>query len=124
MEQNHQTVAAGESLTFDWATDNPGVFMYHCRAAPVIMHIADRMFGAIIVAPEGGRPAAREYVLVQNEFYGAGGAYQAMLNDPPDVVAFNGSAFRYKTTPLPASGNELVRIFIVNAGPTPSRPLT
>ncbi|MEO8571679.1 MAG: multicopper oxidase domain-containing protein [Chloroflexota bacterium] len=115
--KNYQIVAAGASFTFEWTADYPGVFMYHCGAPPVIMHIADGMFGAIIVDPKGGRPPAREYVLVQSEFYGTGGAYQAMLDNPPDVVAFNGQAFRYKTTPLTVSGSELVRIFIVNAGP-------
>lgn len=115
--KNYQSVAVGESFTFEWTADYPGVFMYHCGTPPVIMHIADGMFGAIIVDPKGGRPAAREYILVQSEFYGTGGNYQAMLNNPPDVVAFNGQALRYKTTPLPVKAGELLRIFIVNAGP-------
>lgn len=115
--KNYQVVNPAATFTFDWTADYPGVFMYHCGAPPVIMHIADGMFGAIIVDPKGGRPTAREYVLVQSEFYGTGGDYKAMLSNSPDVVAFNGQAFRYKTTPLAVSGSELVRIFIVNAGP-------
>jgi nitrite reductase (NO-forming) len=115
--RNYQTVAPGASFTFDWTADYPGVFMYHCGAPPVIMHIADGMFGAVIVDPKDGRPPAREYLFVQSEFYGSGGDYQAMLNKPPDVVAFNGQAFRHRATPLPVSASELLRIFIVNAGP-------
>ena len=118
--RNYQEVAPGASFSFDWTASYPGVFMYHCGAVPVLMHIADGMYGPIIVDPKGGRPPAREYVLVQGEFYGSGGEYAKMLNSPPDVVCFNGQALRYKTTPLVAKAGELVRIFIVNAGPNSS----
>jgi nitrite reductase (NO-forming) len=82
--------------------------------------MADGMYGAVIVDPKGGRPTAREYLLVQSEFSGSGGEYAKMLSNPPDFVVFNGQANRYKTTPLAASVGELVRIFIVNAGPNAS----
>ena len=118
MEQEPPDGCAGSVVHVRLDGRLPGVFVYHCGAVPVIMHIADGMFGGIIVDPKGGRLAAREYILVQGEFYGTGGDYQAMINNPPDVVAFNGQAFRYKTTPLPVSASELLRIFIVNAGPS------
>lgn len=118
--KNYQEVAPGASASFAWTASYPGVFMYHCGAAPVLMHMADGMYGAVIVDPKGGRPAAREYLLVQSEFYGAGGEYTKMLSAPPDFVVFNGQANRYKTTPLTATAGELVRIFIVNAGPNSS----
>ena len=116
--KNYQEVAAGSSFTFEWTARHPGVFMYHCGTPPVLMHIGDGMYGAIIVDPKAGRPKAREYVVVQSEFYGSGGDYNAMMNNPPDVVCFNGQAFRYKTTPLKASVGELVRFFVMNAGPS------
>jgi nitrite reductase (NO-forming) len=116
----YQEVAPGASASFDWTAKYPGVFMYHCGAAPVLMHMADGMYGMAIVDPKGGRPPAREYVIVQSEFYGSGGEYAKMLNDPPDVVVFNGQALRYKATPLLATAGELVRLFIVNAGPNSS----
>jgi nitrite reductase (NO-forming) len=116
----YQEVAPGASFSFDWTAKYPGVFMYHCGAAPVLMHMADGMYGMVIVDPKGGRPKAREYVIVQSEFYGSGGEYAKMLNDPPDLVVFNGQAFRYKTTPLAANAGELVRLFIINAGPNSS----
>ena len=118
--KNYQEIAPGASSAFDWTASYPGVFMYHCGAAPVLMHMADGMYGAIIVDPKGGRPTAREYLLVQSEFYGSGGEYAKMLNNPPDFVVFNGQANRYKTTPLAATAGELVRIYIVNAGPNSS----
>jgi nitrite reductase (NO-forming) len=116
----YQEVAPGASASFDWTAKYPGVFMYHCGAAPVLMHIADGMYGMAIVDPKGGRPTAREYVIVQSEFYGSGGEYTKMLSDQPDCVAFNGQAFRYKTTPLVAKAGELVHLFLVNAGPNSS----
>jgi nitrite reductase (NO-forming) len=118
--KNYQEVAPGASFAFKWTASYPGVFMYHCGAAPVLMHMADGMYGAIIVDPKGGRPAAREYLLVQSEFYGSGGEYTKMLSNPPDFVVFNGQANRYKATPLTAKVGELVRVYIVNAGPNSS----
>lgn len=116
--KNYQAVDPGTSFSFDWTARYPGVFMYHCGTPPVLMHIGDGMYGAVIVDPKDGRPTAREFVVVQSEFYGAGGDYKAMLNNPPDVVCFNGQAFRYKTTPLTAKAGELVRFFVMNAGPS------
>jgi nitrite reductase (NO-forming) len=115
--KNYQEVKPGTSFSFDWTAEHAGVFMYHCGTPPVLMHIGDGMYGAVIVDPKDGRPTAREYVVVQSEFYGAGGDYNAMLGNPPDVVCFNGQAFRYKATPLTASAGELVRLFVMNAGP-------
>lgn len=116
-DKNYQDVKPGDTFSFDWTAADPGVFMYHCGTQPVLLHVGDGMYGAVIVDPKDGRPKAREYLLVQSEFYGAGGDYQALLNDLPDVVAFNGQAFRYRDAPLPVTAGELLRIFIVNAGP-------
>jgi nitrite reductase (NO-forming) len=113
----YQTVAPGATASFDWQAQYPGVFMYHCGAPPVLMHIGDGMYGVVIVDPAAGRAPAREYVIVQSEFYGSGGDYAKMLNDPPDFVVFNGQANRYKAAPLEAKVGEVVRLFLVNAGP-------
>ncbi len=113
----YQEVAPGATFSFDWTAREPGVFMYHCGTNPVIMHIGDGMYGMVIVDPKAGRPAAREYAIVQSEFYGTGGQVAKMLNDPPDYVVFNGQANRYKAAPLTAKAGELVRLFFVNAGP-------
>ncbi|MGH2512381.1 MAG: multicopper oxidase domain-containing protein [Candidatus Limnocylindrales bacterium] len=118
--KNYQEVPPGTSASFSWTADYPGVFMYHCGTVPVLMHIGDGMYGAIVVDPKAGRAAAREYVIVQSEFYGTGGDYAKMLNSPPDYVVLNGQANRYKTAPLPAKAGELVRLFVVNAGPNSS----
>lgn len=66
---NYQEVAPGKSFSFDWQALVPGVFMYHCGTAPVIEHLANGMYGEIIVDPASGWAPATEYSLVQSEFY-------------------------------------------------------
>ena len=101
--------------------------MYHCGTPPVLAHIANGMYGAIVVDPVGGwQPAAdRSYVLVGSEWYlnGDGKAAPAGLDMDkarhmqPDFVTWNGYAGQYKTNPLPAEVGENVRFFVVAAGP-------
>lgn len=122
---NYQEVAPGKSFSFDWQANYPGVFMYHCGAPTVIYHMANGMYGAIIVDPAQGWAPAQEYVLVQSEFYtsqlpdGSYAADPAKLDSGiPDYVVFNGYVNQYKTAPLTAKAGQRIRIFIVNAGPT------
>jgi nitrite reductase (NO-forming) len=100
--------------------------MYHCGTGPVLEHIANGMYGAVIVEPAEARPPAREYVLVQSEFYlkkaAEGDAWDGdmarMLAVQPDFVVFNGAALQYQQAPLPAAPGERIRLHVVNAGPT------
>jgi nitrite reductase (NO-forming) len=122
---NYKTILPGESFSFKWTANLPGVFMYHCGTAPVLHHIANGMYGAIVVDPATPLEPAREYVLVQSEFYakaGAGGSWDAdmekMKAARPDLLAFNGVAFQYRDKPLVATAGERIRLYIVNAGPT------
>ncbi len=124
-DKNYQPVAPGETATFDWVARFPGVFMYHCGVPPVLMHIANGMYGAIVVEPDGLAPA-REYVLVSSEFYPGPkpvdgvleGSLDAMLSAHPTYVVFNGVANQYQTAPLEARPDELIRLWVMNAGPT------
>jgi nitrite reductase (NO-forming) len=124
-DQNYQPVDPGQTLTFDWVARFPGVFMYHCGVPPVLMHIANGMYGAIIVEPEGLEPA-REYVMVSSEFYpGTAKERGALTGDltrmnevDPEYVVFDGGFDRYAAAPLVARPNELIRLWVVNAGPT------
>jgi len=125
-DKNYQPVAPGETLTFDWVARFPGVFMYHCGVPPVLHHIANGMYGAIIVEPEGLDPA-REFVLTSSEFYAGDrpnadglleGDVAMMENGDPSHVVFDGMANRYLASPLQARPNELLRIWVMNAGPT------
>lgn len=120
-------VAPGESFTFRFKADDPGVYMYHCGTKPVLAHIANGMYGAIIVDPARPLPKAdREYVLVGSEWYldGDGIEKPASLNMDkaramaPDWTTFNGYANQYVTHPLRANPGETVRFYVVAAGPT------
>jgi nitrite reductase (NO-forming) len=120
-------VAPGESFTFRFEAGDPGVYMYHCGTKPVLAHIANGMYGAIVVDPAEPLPAAdREYVLVASEWYLNGDGVEepasldmakarAML---PDWTTFNGYANQYVTHPLVADPGETVRFYVVAAGPT------
>ncbi|MGZ5297789.1 MAG: multicopper oxidase domain-containing protein [Actinomycetota bacterium] len=122
---NYQPVNPGETKTFDFVAMFPGVFMYHCGVPPVLQHIANGMYGAIIVEPDN-LPAEREYVLVSSELYPGAkpikGVYEGdmdrMLAVDPEYVVFNGVANQYTTEPLEVRPNEPFRIWVVNAGPT------
>lgn len=122
--QNYKTVLPGESFTFTWKAEYPGVFMFHCGSAPVLEHLAMGMYGAIVVDPATPLPPAREYVLVQSEWYlqQKGDTYTGDMNKmmagTPDYVVFNGMVNQYQAHPLLADPGELVRLYVVNAGPT------
>jgi nitrite reductase (NO-forming) len=120
-----RSTAKGQSVTYSFKPKYAGAFMYHCGTAPVLMHIGSGMFGAIIVSPREPLPAAKEFVLVQNEFYLAdavGGVrasdYNKMLATQPDVVAFNGRPNQYIKDPIRVNRGDRVRFWVVDAGPT------
>jgi nitrite reductase (NO-forming) len=119
--------APGESFTFRFQANDPGVFMYHCGTKPVLAHIANGMYGAIIVEPKVALPKVdHEYVLVGSECYmnGDGIAEPAYLDMAKararmaDWVTFNGYANQYVTHPLTANPGETTRFWVVAAGPT------
>jgi nitrite reductase (NO-forming) len=124
--KNYIAIQPQATHKFDWQAQYPGCFMYHCGTPFVLHHMAMGMYGATIVRPKTGlRPAAREYALVQSEFYLTApdnGVSQTDLTKAltgiPDYVAFNGYANQYQATPLTAKVGELVRLWVLNAGPT------
>ena len=120
-------VAPGESFTFRFKANDAGVFMYHCGTKPVLAHIANGMYGAIVVEPRKALPKAdHEYVLVASEWYldSDGTKQPANLNMAkaramtPDWTTFNGYANQYVNHPLTADPGETVRFWVVAAGPT------
>ena len=120
-------VAPGESIKFRFTASDPGVFMYHCGTKPVLAHIANGMYGAIIVQPKAGLPPVdNEYVLVGSEWYldGDGIEKPASLDMSKararmaDWVTFNGYANQYVTHPLTADPGDTTRFWVVAAGPT------
>lgn len=127
MNEAFRTIGPGEELTFEFTANDPGAFMVHCGTAPVLMHIMQGMYMAIIVDPKDGwgTEADKEFVLVQSEFYaqpGNGHAmqpdYQAALDKDASYVVFNGKANQYGANPLEVAEGDRVRFFVVNAGPS------
>lgn len=120
-----RSISPGESTSYAFTPKYAGVFLYHCGTAPVLMHIGMGMFGAIVVDPPQPLPPAREFLLIQNEFYLGKDpqgrpalAVEKMLAELPDQITFNGHSFQYQVQPLRAKRGELVRFYVANAGPT------
>lgn len=121
-------VAPGHEKVFKFKTINPGLYVYHCATAPVGMHIANGMYGLILVEPEGGLPPVdKEYYVMQGDFY-TKGAYGEQGSQPfdmnkaikeePDYVVFNGKVGALTgEKSITAKVGETVRIFMGNGGP-------
>lgn len=124
-KQAFRSVVQGESVSFTFRPRFAGAYMYHCGTDPVLMHIGAGMYGAIIVDPPEPLPPAREFVLVQSEWYlreGPNGVaipdYQKMLTTMPDHVVFNGRPGQYIREPIRVTRGDRVRFHVVCAGPT------
>jgi nitrite reductase (NO-forming) len=120
-----RSIAPGEELMYEWTADYAGVWMYHCGTSPALHHIANGMYGMVIVEPrEGLAPVDTEFALVQSEWYlGEQGQVtdltKAMAAAPaPDFVVFNGVAAQYQEAPLQVPTGGTTRIFVLNAGPS------
>ncbi len=118
-------VPAGGTHTYSFIATHAGAWLYHCSVEPMLLHLGNGMYGALIIDPPDLPPAAAEFVLVGSElFFGPQrgiGDYAKMVADTPDAVVFNGYPFAYQHAPLKAKAGELVRIWVINAGPT--RPI-
>lgn len=116
-----RTIQPGQRLVYRFTATRAGIWLYHCSTMPMSLHIANGMFGAVIIDPPGLPRVDREYVLVQSEMYlGApGGEADAdkVARDTPDLVVFNGYARQYDHAPLTARVGERVRIWVLAAGP-------
>jgi len=121
-------VAPGHEKVFNFKVLNPGLYVYHCATAPVGMHIANGMYGLILVEPEGGLPPVdKEFYVMQGDFYTKGSygeqGVQAFdmnkaLKEEPDYVVFNGKVGSIAgDNALTAKVGETVRIYMGNGGP-------
>jgi nitrite reductase (NO-forming) len=110
---------------------NPGLYVYHCATAPIPMHIANGMYGLILVEPAGGLPPVdREFYVMQAELYtngilGTPGHHDVdmikMSNEEPDYVVFNGKVGSLVgENAMTAKVGETVRIFFGVGGFLPS----
>lgn len=123
----HLNTEPGEKTGLSFKAINPGLYVYHCAtASPSIpAHIANGMYGMILVEPEGGLPPVdKEFYLLQSDFYtkeGKGGVLEydeeKGLAEHPTYVVFNGMKGSLLKNPLKAEAGDKIRIFFGNAGP-------
>ncbi|MFC4353037.1 copper-containing nitrite reductase [Fodinicurvata halophila] len=122
------TAAPGETKKVTFKALNPGIYVYHCAVPPVALHIANGMYGMILVEPEEGLPPVdREFYVMQGEIYteeafGTSGllteSYEKLLNERPEFFVMNGHVGALTDHyPLKAQVGESVRIFYGSGGP-------
>ena len=125
-KDKYRSVAPGETISFEWTANYPGVFMYHCGTPAILQHMIYGMVGMTIVEPKDGYPTKvdREFAIVQNEYYlkeKKDGTYMADLDaarkKQPMFVTFNGIAKQYVKNPLKVKAGERIRLYICNVGP-------
>jgi nitrite reductase (NO-forming) len=118
----------GHETVFSFTALHPGLYVYHCATAPVAVHVANGMYGLILVEPKEGMPAVdREYYVMQSDFYTKGKhgeqGYQPFdmqkaIAEQPEYVVFNGSVGALAgDNALEANVGETVRLFLGNGGP-------
>jgi nitrite reductase (NO-forming) len=118
----------GHEATFRFTALNPGLYVYHCAFAPASLHVANGMYGLILVEPkEGMTPVDREFYVMQGDFYtkGAHGEkglqpfdMQKAIEERPDYVVFNGAVGSLTgDNALKVRTGETVRLFVGNGGP-------
>jgi len=121
-------VMPGEAGVFEWKALNPGLYVYHCATPHVPIHIANGMYGLILVEPAKGLPRVdREYYVMQGEFYTKGRTMAPGLqpfdadkarDERPEYVLFNGRmGALLDAGALTAKTGETVRLYVGNGGP-------
>ena len=117
----------GETKGFTFKALQPGLYVYHCAAPMAAQHIANGMYGMILVEPEGGlKPVDREFYVMQGEIYteqafGTEGlateSIDKLLAEQPEYFVFNGAAGALHKAPLKAKVGETVRVYFGVGGP-------
>ncbi len=133
-QDKYRSVAPGQTISFEFTPNYPGVYMYHCGTPMVLEHIASGMYGMMIVEPRDGYPTKvdREYAVIQSEFYTKPDPQKRKIDGVP-LYVLDGDRVRMKTPtytvfngrynglvdhPLPAKPGERVRLFVLNVGPS------
>ena len=120
--------APGHESQFTFKALNQGIYVYHCATAPVGMHVANGMYGLILIEPpEGLEPVDHEYYVMQGDFYTTGKYrekgmqpfdMEKAIDEKPTYVLFNGAEGALTgDKALLAKTNETVRLFVGNGGP-------
>ncbi|MGW4560838.1 multicopper oxidase domain-containing protein [Streptomyces sp. NPDC004561] len=121
-DQAMRSVQPGQRLHYRFRADRAGAWLYHCSTAPMLQHMGNGMYGAVIVDPPGLAKVDHEYVLVSSELYlgtpGSAAQLSKMRQDTPDLWVFDGIAAQYAKAPLKVKAGERARFWVVAAGPS------
>ena len=107
MDGVFQLVKRGEEFTYEFIAEPFGLHLYHCHVPPLKRHIHKGLYGAFIVDPKGGRPPAREFMMMMN-------AFDTNLDGQNEVYAVNTVAHYFMRHPINVKVGELIRIYVVN----------
>lgn len=117
-----RSISPGQSLQYNFTATRSGIWLYHCSTAPMSVHLAAGMHGAVIIDPPGLSQVDHEFVLIQSEIYlgpeGGSTDEAKVAAKTPDLMAFNGMAFQYKYRPLQVGAGQRVRFWLMDAGPS------
>jgi FtsP/CotA-like multicopper oxidase with cupredoxin domain len=100
-------VDPGESFIYEFDAKPYGLHLYHCHTMPLKRHIHKGLYRAFIIDPAGGRPAAREMVMMMN-------AFDTNFDGENEVYAVNTVGFHYQKHPIPVRVGETVRVYLIN----------
>ena len=133
-QDKYRSIAPGQTISFEFQLNYPGVFMYHCGTPMILEHIASGMYGMLIAEPREGYPTHvdRQYAIIQSEFYPRLDPKGRKVEGKPLYVldtdkvrtkastytVFNGVYNGMVDHPLPAKPGERVRLFVLNVGPS------
>ncbi|MEZ5153271.1 multicopper oxidase domain-containing protein [Rhodococcus zopfii] len=117
-----RTIDPGAELVYRFRAEHSGIWLYHCATAPMAVHIAAGMFGAVVIDPPSLTPVDAEYLVVQSDVYLGDGTVDAdkVVAAAPDLVVFNGFANQYVHRPLRAKVGDRIRVWVLDAGPAES----
>jgi FtsP/CotA-like multicopper oxidase with cupredoxin domain len=107
MDGVFEVVEPGGAYTYEFDAEPFGLQIYHCHAIPLKRHIHKGLYGMFIIDPPGGRPPARELVMVMNGF-------DTNFDNDNEVYAVNSVAFHYQNEPIRLQLNELTRVYLAN----------
>ncbi|RMF80049.1 MAG: copper oxidase [Chloroflexi bacterium] len=100
-------IDVGESFTYEFDAEPFGCHLYHCHAIPLKRHIHKGLYGAFIVDPPGGRPPARELMMMMN-------AFDTNFDGDNEIYAVNTVGHEYARRPIPALVGETIRVYLIN----------
>ena len=107
MDGAFEMIGPGNSFIYEFDAEPFGLHLYHCHTIPLKRHLHKGLYGTFIIDPKGGRPPARELVMMMNGF-------DTNFDNENEVYAVNTVAFHYQKHPIVIRKDELVRVYLVN----------